>query len=129
MPIPLANTAVAVVGAPARTSWPIASRKPRTSRTGARIGRSTHDRPIGSIRSVNGCGTHEILTAMSASRVVLLLLALAGCNQVFDLHETTVVDDDRDDDGLLDVIDNCPDVKNPRQEDMDGDHIGDICDA
>lgn len=38
------------------------------------------------------------------------------------------VDDDDDNDGVLDVDDNCPLVYNPDQADTDGDGIGDACD-
>ncbi len=36
---------------------------------------------------------------------------------------------DRDDDGVPDEIDNCPELPNPAQADGDGDRIGDACDA
>ncbi len=36
---------------------------------------------------------------------------------------------DRDEDGDLDAIDNCPDVVNPNQADSDFDGIGDACDS
>tara|TARA_X000001036_G_C20589402_1_gene770121 strand:- start:77 stop:1024 length:948 start_codon:yes stop_codon:yes gene_type:complete len=36
---------------------------------------------------------------------------------------------DRDSDGILNMQDNCPDDFNPEQEDLDGDFIGDVCDA
>jgi DNA-binding beta-propeller fold protein YncE len=35
---------------------------------------------------------------------------------------------DEDEDGVLDLFDNCPDVANPSQEDGDQDGLGDVCD-
>lgn len=58
----------------------------------------------------------------------LVVLLVAACNQVFDLDETVAIDTDSDEDGLLDVIDNCADVANPLQENQDGDALGDACD-
>ncbi|MEA2461854.1 MAG: hypothetical protein QOH90_2031, partial [Actinomycetota bacterium] len=37
-------------------------------------------------------------------------------------------DCDSDGDGILDDVDNCPDVANADQADLDGDGIGDACD-
>jgi hypothetical protein len=39
-----------------------------------------------------------------------------------------VLDDDADDDGIVDVSDNCPQVANPGQQDGDGDTVGNVCD-
>lgn len=35
---------------------------------------------------------------------------------------------DRDSDGMLNSVDNCPDKYNPDQKDSDGDGVGDVCD-
>jgi hypothetical protein len=35
---------------------------------------------------------------------------------------------DRDEDGVTDADDNCPEVPNAEQTDVDGDHAGDVCD-
>ncbi len=40
----------------------------------------------------------------------------------------TIVPVDNDQDDVLDHLDNCPGLSNPGQEDLDQDHIGDICD-
>ena len=37
-------------------------------------------------------------------------------------------DDDMDNDGVMNVKDNCPGKANRLQEDRDGDSVGDICD-
>ncbi|UCD16418.1 MAG: thrombospondin type 3 repeat-containing protein, partial [Candidatus Zixiibacteriota bacterium] len=39
-----------------------------------------------------------------------------------------IVEEDRDDDGVPDDEDNCPDIYNPGQEDADMDGYGDVCD-
>ena len=38
------------------------------------------------------------------------------------------IDPDRDDDGIFNVSDNCPDIPNVDQADFDGDGLGDVCD-
>ena len=38
-------------------------------------------------------------------------------------------DKDSDGDGILDAIDNCPDIPNPDQSDSNNDGIGDVCDT
>ena len=47
-----------------------------------------------------------------------------GCNEQFQV----CVGPDRDDDGIPDENDNCPDDWNPKQADADGDTVGDACD-
>ncbi|HTV19973.1 MAG TPA: thrombospondin type 3 repeat-containing protein [Polyangiaceae bacterium] len=52
------------------------------------------------------------------------LLTLGSSASVPDLDRVL----DQDSDGLVNVLDECPKVANPLQEDMDGDDIGDLCD-
>jgi hypothetical protein len=64
---------------------------------------------------------------------VFAVVAVVGCNQVFNLDPTLAVDagfhaPDSDGDGIRDDIDNCPQTVNPAQGDGDGDKIGDACD-
>jgi len=77
----------------------------------------------------------EEAAAVRSRRRVTLALAvslLAGCNAVFDIEETDVIpppDDDLDDDGIVNVEDNCPSDRNELQSDDDGDSLGDACDS
>ncbi len=53
-------------------------------------------------------------------------LLVTGCTSVLGLARTTS-SPDGDGDGVLDAIDNCPDVANADQADADGNGIGDAC--
>jgi len=64
---------------------------------------------------------------MDVVRVAAFLL-LVGCNQVFGLESTELVEFDDDGDGVGNVEDNCRTVGNPGQIDRDGDGVGDSCD-
>ena len=67
-----------------------------------------------------------------------VLVLLAGCNQIYGLDPTALVDAapdanpavDEDLDGVLNDVDNCPGVPNPGQENLIdfADAIGDACD-
>jgi len=46
----------------------------------------------------------------------------------FDLSVTCNTVPDSDNDGIIDMLDNCPDRSNPDQADNDGDGMGDVCD-
>jgi hypothetical protein len=56
------------------------------------------------------------------------MLCVVGCNEVYDLDPTVLTTFDRDEDGVQDAVDNCPDVPNADQSDEDHDVVGDRCD-
>jgi len=71
-----------------------------------------------------------------------MVCLLCGCDRVLKLDDISPRGDsgvppvdiavaanhDEDNDGVDDSFDNCPADYNPRQEDEDGDHVGDLCD-
>lgn len=76
---------------------------------------------------------------MSVGRILLPVIAAAGCNRAFDLEETALRDampdvncatvmPDEDSDCVADDADNCPGIPNTDQIDQDRDGVGDACD-
>lgn len=57
--------------------------------------------------------------------IICLSLIVISC-KVEPIDNPIILDTDND--GIEDVLDNCPDVFNPDQEDLDSDNIGDVCD-
>lgn len=53
-------------------------------------------------------------------------ITCASCVGVRDVFVRSL---DRDGDQVLEVNDNCPNIANANQSDIDGDHIGDVCDV
>jgi hypothetical protein len=67
-------------------------------------------------------------STMRTSRIGLALaVVLAGCTSIFGLTGANLAD--RDDDGVIDGLDNCEAADNPDQSDWDRNGIGDACDV
>jgi formylglycine-generating enzyme required for sulfatase activity len=64
-----------------------------------------------------------------ASLACLLFASAFGLSAPVGPALTACPDDDTDRDGIVDAIDNCPQVANPDQGDCDGNGVGDVCEA
>src|SRR4051812_39003173 len=79
-----------------------------------------------------------VLAAILAALALIALPAVAGADEPSGVSAASVVDDgatldesdgDGDEDGVPDGEDNCPADANPGQGDIDGDGVGNVCDA
>ena len=66
---------------------------------------------------------------MKVSQVIGVILAvlLAVPSHSYASDTTRSADPDVDDDGVMNIIDNCPTIANPRQQDWDENGVGDVC--
>ena len=64
-----------------------------------------------------------------ASLACVFLLSAFGLSSPHGASPNACVDDDRDGDGITDVLDNCPEVPNAEQGDCDADGRGDACES
>ena len=88
---------------------------------------------------VKWCSTRPCQESASAAEIKNVLQNLNGLlirgEYCFGSHDRGFLDEvtlkaaDGDGDGVFDMIDNCPDVDNPGQEDSDSDSVGDACDG
>ena len=76
-------------------------------------------------------GSFEVSESWNLNQVKLIaLIQNLVTNEVFQVNSGLILNipTDRDEDGIINLDDNCPDDANPGQEDLDEDLIGDVCD-
>jgi hypothetical protein len=133
-PTPASYTWVVDTTAPDTT---ITSSPPAvTSSTSATFTFTSNESPVTFECSLNGadfepCDASYTLTDLALGEYTLLVQATDAAGNVDPTparHEWEVVRADRDGDGIPDDEDNCPDVANADQADLDEDGVGDACD-
>jgi predicted outer membrane repeat protein len=86
--------------------------------------------PWGTSGSYPGAASPFVGEAITTAPAVVEPAAAAYDDVVITTkHDPISVESDNDGDGVVDASDNCPDVANPRQADLDQDGIGNVCDA
>ena len=64
----------------------------------------------------------------SDSIKIISVVQNSATSEIFQAYQININNFDSDNDGILSSEDNCPNVFNPNQEDLDSDEIGDACD-
>jgi hypothetical protein len=84
---------------------------------------------VGAVRAKANQLINDSTTAVPAVVTDALVTAMSNVLSQCVNTNHAVVPGDRDWDGVPEDVDNCPGIYNPDQSDVDGDGIGDICDA
>ena len=72
--------------------------------------------------------TNQVRVRFEASDLGEGSVVEAGVDAFKAVYYSCDATTDTDEDGVLDIDDNCPLIQNPLQEDFDGDDVGDVCD-
>ncbi len=85
--------------------------------------------PITLATNVPNDGSEEVIVPdLSTNTARVKVEGNANIFYAINSSNFSIVNTDRDNDGILNTVDNCPDTANPDQADTDLDGIGDLCD-
>jgi hypothetical protein len=76
----------------------------------------------------SACAINADCDVSPANCVLAFTSPPASVGRTCNVNADCNADLDRDGDGIVDALDNCPLTPNPTQVDSDGDHMGDACD-